>query len=104
MATMIKTKAIAGISKEQVDREALFVVKFTDRPRICDTYPNLQKILGEDFYSSDNVRDVDLLCYDRQPESLRPFFEKLEEIDREYGWMTFPDIFERFGEDQEVFQ
>lgn len=96
-STMIKTKTVAGISREQFDREAMWVVKFTDRPRICDTYPNLEKILGKDFFSHENVRDMDLLTYEEQPETLRPFFEKLKEIDREHGWMTIPDIFEKFG-------
>lgn len=102
MATMIKTKAIAGISKEQVDRESLWVVKFIGH-RDVDTYPNLMKKYGEDFFSHDDVRDVSLLCYERQPESLKPFFQKLKELDDKYGWMTFPELFERFGEPMEVF-
>ena len=102
MATMIKTKAIARISKEQVDRESLWVVKFIGH-RDVDTYPNLVKKYGEDFFSRDDVRDVSLLCYERQPESLKTFFQKLKEMDDKNGWMTFPELFERFGEPIEVF-
>ena len=90
-------KKVAGVSREQFDQEAKWVVKFTDRPRVVDTYPNLEKMLGKDFFSQDNVRDLDLLCYEGQPETLRSFFNKLAEIDREHGWMTIPDIFEKFG-------
>lgn len=90
-------KKVAGISREQFDQEAKWVVKFTNRPRIVDTYPNLEKMLGKDFFSQDNVRDVDLLCKEGQPDTVKPFITRMLEIDREYGWMTIPDIFEKFG-------
>jgi hypothetical protein len=88
---------VGGVTKKEFDENALWVVKFTDRPRMVDTYPNIVKALGEHFFSSDNVRDLDLLCYEGQPECLKGFFNKLREIDREHGWMTIPDIFEKFG-------
>lgn len=96
------SKKVAGITKEQFDQESLWVCKFTNRPRIVDTYPNLEKILGDDFFSRDDVRDVDLLCYENQPESLKGFFDKLREIDRDYGWMTIPEIFKVFGVEDSV--
>lgn len=91
------SRMIAGISKEQFDKEAKWVVKFTDRPRICDTYPNLKKILGDDFYHHDNIRDFDILWYGGQPVTLKPFFDKLEEVEHEHGWITIPDFFEKYG-------
>lgn len=88
---------VAGITKEEFDQNSRWVVKFTDRPRIVDTYPNLEKILGKSFYSDDNVRDVDLVCYEGQPDIVKPFITRMHEIDREHGWMTIPEIFDKFG-------
>ena len=67
--------------------------------RECDTYPNLEKRGSLD---SDDIRDVDFLAYDRQPEILKSFFDELERLTKEHGWMTIPDLFDKFGIEDEV--
>lgn len=88
---------VGGITRKEFDENAKWVVKFTNRPRIVDTYPNIVKRLGEDFFDKYDVRDLDLLCDEGQPDIIKEFIKVMHEIDRKYGWMTIPEIFDRFG-------
>lgn len=92
------SKKIGGVTLDQVSEYSLWVVKHAGW-RECDTYPNLKKRGSLD---SDDIRDIDFLCTEGQPDILKQFFIEFESISKEYGWMTLPEMFDKFGIEDEV--
>lgn len=91
---------VAGITRDELDQNALWVVRHESGYRKVGTYPDLD---AGGYLDDDDIKDVDLLCKEGQPDIIKPFMDEMDRLSNEYGWMTIPEIFEKFGvEESEV--
>lgn len=90
------SKKILGLTLEEVNNTALWVVRFTSGHREVGIYSEVVK-----YWDDENCKDLDLVCCNGQPEALKPFFKKVEQLIECNGWMTLPELFDRFGAEDE---
>ena len=90
-------KKLAGVTYEEVKNELKWVARFSDGYRYVGTHDEVKNYVenNEDDYWY--CKDMDIICKEGQPKKFHNFMDKIEELDREYGWMTFPEMFERFA-------
>lgn len=84
-------KKIAGVTLEQVQEDTLWVAKMSYGVRHVGTHDEVGN-----YCKDDECKDFFLCAV--QPDHLKPFMERMEQLDKEHGWMTFPEMFDRFGE------
>lgn len=85
-------KKIAGLTLDEAMKKLDWVVKFTDH-RFVGKYNECIEYIQ--WIGEDNVRDFDICA--KQPEELNKFMKEIEEIDKKHGWMTFTEMFDKFG-------
>lgn len=90
-------KKLAGVTYEEVKKELKWVARFSDGYRYVGTHDEVKNYVenNEDDYWY--CKDMDIICKEGQPKKFHNFMDKVEELDRKYGWMTFTEMFERFA-------
>lgn len=95
-------KKIAGFTIEQVNAELKWVARHSTGYRFVGTWAEVKEHIEraeEDEY--DYIKDVDLLCKEGQTPDMQRFVEAKEAAEKLHGWMTFPELFEKYGTDAE---
>lgn len=91
-------KKFAGFTIEQVNAELKWVARHSTGYRFVGTYAEVAAHIAaceEDEW--DYIKDVDMLCKEGQTPAMQRFAEAYEEIEKQHGWITFPELFEKFG-------
>lgn len=87
-------KEIGGITFEELITNALVVVRWSTGYRQVMTIKEyLTTQFDEDDW--DYIKDVGDAA--QQPDVVKAFFEEAKKIETEHGWMTYEEMFEKFG-------
>lgn len=96
-------KKVAGFTIEQVEAELKWVARHSTGWRFVGTHKEIMEHLER--YDSDDeydyIKDVDVLCGEGQTPDMKRFMEAYEEAWKQHGWMTIPELFEKYGTDAE---
>lgn len=90
-------KKLAGVTYEEVQNELMWVARFSDGYRYVGTHDEVKNYVENNEEDYWYCKDMDIICKEGQPKKFHNFMDKIEELDRKYGWMTFPEMFERFA-------
>lgn len=83
---------MANLSLEQILTESLWVVKYSGWRDVC-TYDKIN-------HDNPDIRDIDTAA--KQPEHLQPFFDAMQEYSDKHGWITIPEFYPIWVEQQGV--
>lgn len=86
------SKKIAGFTMNQVCELSVWVAKFQGWRKV-GSYAEVNATVER---NENELRDFDLCAV--QPDILAPFFEEQKRLEKLYGWMTWKDLFEKYGE------
>lgn len=90
-------KTILGFTFEKFIDEVVWVVKMDTGARFTGTYSEIEK-----YADQDDVRDVDVVCAEGQPEHLRNIVELVTDHygrDAEGNFLTFRETWELYGKE-----
>lgn len=90
-------KKLAGVTYEEVKNELKWVARFSDGYRYVGNHDEVKNYVEKNEEDYWYCKDMDIICKEGQPKKFHNFMDKIEELDRKYGWMTFPEMFERFA-------
>ena len=93
-------KKFAGFTREQVDAQLKWVARHSTGHRFVGTYDEIKKhcdMCEDDEW--DYIKDVDVLCDDGQNEDMKKFMQAWMEVEKKHGFVTIPELFEKFGEE-----
>ena len=90
-------KKLAGVTYEEVKKELKWVARFSDGYRYVGTHDEVKNYVENNEEDYWYCKDMDIICKEGQPKKFHNFMDKIEELDRKYGWMTFTEMFERFA-------
>lgn len=85
-------KTIMGYTLEDFNNSVMCVARMEYGARFTGLYSEVAQ------YAKDEAcKDFDVLCSEGQPDEVRPVFNHVNGLIAEHGWMTFPEVWERFG-------
>lgn len=85
-------KKFAGFTREQVEKELKWVVKFVGW-RKSGTIAELKW-----FLDNEEIRDMDLASKEAQTPDMQKFMDAWEAIEKQYGFTPLPELFEKYGQ------
>lgn len=93
-------KKIAGFTQEQVRNELRLIARHSTGYRFIGTVNEVMahcESCEDDEW--DYIKDVDEVCEEGQTPAMVEFIKARTEIEKVHGWMTFDELFEKFGEE-----
>lgn len=94
-------KKFEGFTQEEVNNELKWVARHSTGHRFVGTYSEIEKHC--EMYEDDEwdyIKDIDVVCSEGQTPAMAKFLDAYEALIEKHGWMTIPELFEKYGKDE----